>query len=1841
MKGSRLYKVLSVMLSFMLVLSLFPTQALAEDGGSGGESTPPTIYTVIFKDSEGNILKEQQVQEGQSATAPEIPELEGYVADGWDKDFSAVMSDMTVTAVYKVAEVPGSMMTMVAPETFTVTYNANGGTGTMTDSSSPYVSGASVTVLANAFTAPANKHFSGWNTAADGSGTPYASGASFTITSNVTLYAQWIPNTLHIYIYGGNNYSNLIEHRVVYPTDAKITQYDGIEGIDLLNLLQSDYGNLAGKSGAFSSSEIYSNGQIDLVAGANYTYSVTAFVKKDSIETSYTVKGYDEFGAEIYSNTVNSSHSNRLDVGDSVNVNAPSISGYTLTSSSPVQLILKYSNNVANFYYSHKYYITYDRNGGSGTMTDSSNPYYYGETFTAKTNTFSPPSGKYFTGWNTAANGSGTSYSAGATGTITGDVKLYAQWAFVTYSVTYNANGGSGTMTDPNSPYNSGSSFTVLANAFTAPANKHFTGWNSKSDGTGTNYNVGSSYTISSKRTLYAQWALNLQYTVIYNANGGSGTMTDTNSPYYEGNSFTVMSNTFTAPSGKSFSGWNTAANGSGTSYTAGTSYTISANVKLYAQWSYIDYTISYVLNGGINASGNPTSYKITDLPITPAPATRAGYSFNGWSPANIPVGSTGNKTFTASWTLIVYDITYELNGGVNASGNPSKYTVETPTFTLEDPTKEGYNFVRWEPADATIEQGTTGDLHFEAIWSDAVEYNITYNLDGGVNGANPSTYTIESGLITLADPTKDGYNFTGWTPTNNIPAGSTGDKEFTATWSDPIVYNIVYNLNGGVNGANPSTYTVESGLITLENPTKDGYTFNGWAPTHNIPAGSTGDKAFTATWSAPIAYNITYVMNGGTNDASNPSTYTVESGLITLANPTKAGYNFLGWTPTDNIPAGSTGDIEFTATWSDAIVYNITYNLNGGANDASNPATYTVESGLITLANPTKAGYNFLGWTPTDNIPAGSTGDQEFTATWSDAIVYNITYDLAGGVNNGSNPSTYTVNSATINLLAPTKAGYSFNGWTPASSIPSGSTGNKSFTATWSAPIDYTITYVLGGGTNAPTNPSTYNVTSSTITLAAPTRLGYNFLGWNPTGVINTGSTGNKTFTARWSAPIRYNITYTMNGGNNSLLNPSSYTVNSGTITLRDPWRIGYDFAGWTPTNSIPSGSTGDKAFTASWTPVVYTIHYYMNGGTNNAANPATYTVETPNINLATPTRAGYDFWFWFPLSSIPQGSVGDRYVWAIWKAPTNYSITYNLNGGTNNPANPSMYNVESSTINLADPTRDGYTFAGWTPTDNIPAGSTGNKEFTASWTAIDYTITYNLGGGTNAAGNPATYTIETPTFTLGDPTRDYYTFNGWTPSDTTIEQGSPGDLTFTASWTPITYNITYVLGGGTNDAANPATYNTETATFTLADPTRPGYNFLGWDPADDTIEVGSHGDLTFTATWSDPIVYTVTYALGGGVNAPTNPATYTVESPLITLAAPTRLGYNFVSWAPGATIPAGSTGDKLFTATWSDPIVYPITYVMNGGANAAANPATYTIESPTITLLAPAQAGYVFLGWTPAGVIPTGSTGPLTFTANWSAPIVYDITYVLGGGTNAAGNPGTYTVESPTITLAAATRVGYDFLGWTPAGTIPAGSTGDVTFTARWSNPHVHTVTYFVTGGTDTGLDGATPYRVYTNVAYGSVVPVPGNPAQDNYTFDGWTTAIPVNMPDADVVIYGSLTQLPAPQEIITNERTPLAGPTWSLLNLILTALTVISIGTILSIFQKKRENKSTKKNTAFSLSTLLPAAGVIVAFIMTQVLSGTMVFTDRWSYLFAGITLVQAVVVAMALTGKPKKV
>ena len=195
-------------------------------------------------------------------------------------------------------------------------------------------------------------------------------------------------------------------------------------------------------------------------------------------------------------------------------------------------------------------------------------------------------------------------------------------------------------------------------------------------------------------------------------------------------------------------------------------------------------------------------------------------------------------------------------------------------------------------------------------------------------------------------------------------------------------------------------------------------------------------------------------------------------------------------------------------------------------------------------------------------------------------------------------------------------------------------------------------------------------------------------------------------------------------------------------------------------------------------------------------------------------------------------------------------YTITYELDGGTNAPENPAGYNVETETITLKDPVKPGYTFEGWYKTEDctgnavteITQGSTGDITLYAKWVKEgDYTITYvNVDGATNE--NPASYNVETKTITLKDPAKPGYTFAGWYMAEdftgnavTEIVQGTTGNITLYAKWViEGDYTITYVnVDGATNE--NPASYNVETETITLKDPVKTGYTFEGWYRTED----------------------------------------------------------------------------------------------------------------------------------------------------------------------------------------------------------------------------------------------------------------------------------------------------------------------------------------------------------------------------------------------------------------------
>ena len=518
-----------------------------------------------------------------------------------------------------------------------------------------------------------------------------------------------------------------------------------------------------------------------------------------------------------------------------------------------------------------------------------------------------------------------------------------------------------------------------------------------------------------------------------------------------------------------------------------------------------------------------------------------------------------------------------------------------------------------------------------------------------------------------------------------------------------------------------------------------------------------------TLTLTADKLYTVTMDTAGG--DPIRPIQYTVESEAFQLPTPVRTGYIFLGWTgegitepqKTMEIPQGSTGDRTYTANWQ-VIEYTIITLLEGGNAGSSQVYFYTVEQ-TVTLPTPTRTGYTFLGWTgegittpqPNVTIPKGSTGDKTYIENW-ELTEYNITMDLNGG--SGQEKVVYTMTDEDFELPTPTRNGYEFVGWTgedittPQTSvkIPKGSTGNKAYTANWQV-IEYTITLDTNGGPVV--SPIKYTVEDS-FTLPYILRPGYEFAGWTLDGsgmlpattlIIYYGTTGDLHYKAEWRL-AEYTITMDLDGGSGQ--EKVVYTITDEEFELPTPTRNGYEFVGWTgerittPQTSvkIPKGSTGNKAYTANWKVIRYTITLVTNGGAVIAS--IRYTVEDSVTLPIPPDRPGYEFSGWvldgsgqFPSTPmiIPAGSTGDRLYKAEWRVAT-YTITYVSHG--------KAYNWVQYTINnqvyFGTPEEDpsyylpGYTFVGWkidgvegTPRSYmLPKGSYGNRTATMLWEPI-----------------------------------------------------------------------------------------------------------------------------------------------------------------------------------------------------------------------------------------------------------------------------------------------------------------------------------------------------------------------------------------------------------------------------------------------------------------------------------------------------------------------------------------
>ena len=765
----------------------------------------------------------------------------------------------------------------------------------------------------------------------------------------------------------------------------------------------------------------------------------------------------------------------------------------------------------------------------------------------------------------------------------------------------------------------------------------------------------------------------------------------------------------------------------------------------------------------------------------------------------------------------------------------------------------------------------------------------ISFDCNGGTE-VEPISGVEGDPVIAPSNPTKTGYSFMGWNP--ELPSVFPAvDMSVTAQWQINK-YTITFDTDGGTAIA-PITQEYQSAITAPANPTKEGSTFAGWDK--EIPGIMPAeDVTIMALWTTN-KYSITFETDGGTAIA--PISQDYGTTITAPANPTKEGYTFAGWDkeiPT-TMPAGN---VTIKALWN-INQYTITFDTDGGTK--IEPITQDYGTAIVAPANPIKDGSVFAGWDKT--IP-GTMPAENITikALWGK--LYTLTFDTDGG----SEISSITaVSGVSIEKPEdPTKTGYTFAGWIP--SIPSVMPeSDVTVKATWTI-NKHKVTFMNYDGSVWQEETLDYG---AEIKLPAtnPTKPGAVFKHWSPTPAA-TVPDEDVVYTATYD-DSEYTITFDTDGGMpvpNSITDFYNEDITDRTKDIKTPQKEGYTFDHWEP--AIPSVMTGDMTIKAIWKINQYTITFNTDGG--SAVAPITQEYQSVITAPVPPVKEGYTFQGWNPAlpEKMPLNGFSTTAQWQINK----HTLTYYVD----NEIYKVIENVEYNTpiTPEANPTKDGYTFSGWS---TIPSAMPDNNvSVTGTFSINQYTVNFDSNGGSTVA--PITQDYQSVITAPDDPVREGYTFQGWNPA---LPEKMPIDgFSTTAQWKINEYTLSYYVDGEVYKSEKKA-YNSEVTAEPPA--TKEGHTFSGWQEEIPTVMPAR--DVTITGSFTIN-QYTITFDSDGGTEIPSITQNYGTD---IKPVSPEKEGFDFAGWSPALpeTMPAS---DMALTALWGPKKVQE-TYLLNEG--------------------------------------------------------------------------------------------------------------------------------------------------------------------------------------------------------------------------------------------------------------------------------------------------------------------
>jgi len=1379
------------------------------------------------------------------------------------------------------------------------------------------------------------------------------------------------------------------------------------------------------------------------------------------------------------------------------------------------------------------------------------------ETIVAPTQT-----GYTFLGYYTEKYSGGTCVisangTCASTTTVVADgTTLYAHWNANVYRIDLDHTGGTSTGTSPiylkyNTGWYSDSSTTIAIFTVAIPTKTGYTfaGYNTEANGLGTQIVgadgtiVGSTTYTTANDTLYANWTPNV-YEVTYDLNYVGAPAATTGNQTYD-SYYTNLPNPVRA--GYQFAGWFTN-RAEGTQVTTAVKVTIAGDHTLYAHWTAKNYTINYELNDG-SGSYNSQTYNIESTESLLTLKERAHYEFVGWKATAINV-SEGNWTKDAEYPTNLLDSTNKTLVGMYGNVTlQAIWTAKTHTITI--------NYVSSIVSTETTLaiSGTGFDVESSPLSTESAAI-ASHVYDGNSHNLTIAKTTEgKNYLIVVTD--EHGVEKSGVNSVEYIWNSNDGDTTIAVAVTELYTMSAAFgDVEGGTDDAtysvpNESEDTIEGYVkhgtsVTFSATVMVGYSWLGWAKSTNgevVYAAQT--YTTTATESLTLytrttygVFEITLEENESsvgdkseiTNEGSDTDKIYLQYGqdwwlsylentlsgkTTTIVKPEKNGYTFLGYYDDDVQIINANGEIvgEKTFVSGDTTIYakweGKTYDIHFDLN-------------LYSLATLSYKGVEYkLGET--------IVGCEE-TYEW---VKDNSTQEYVAIKVNGTN---YYL-------------GASFGELTDFEWLIAGGTGATVGFGTTDADLKYDTAWYVNGTTTPFNNTNGDTVLGDDFNIPSIMINGqkaYTFGGYwvktngsldgyaiiNNAAVFNTNifikdfaslsfDTDNNQNTteivlyAMWT-PINFEVTANLNGGAafdkdngwtiaaDGLTAKKSVQYGAAFGTLPTAVRAGYNFLGWANTDNATavnvtvstvfnSASVGlgetQQAIYAVWEEIEYTITYDLAGGAyDGSATIANknYTITSKDV-LPAPTKVGYRFAGWQAQTDAGNWETGTNYaagkslsgmygnvtLVAQWQNE-NYTITLDQNGATTTGTTSVDVVYESTTsITVTAPARNGFTFAGWTTEKNG-----GVKVINA-----DGSFVASVTGYTNASAQ-------------------------WQKAANT---------TLYASWDGISYNISYVLNGGSDESAGKTSYTSNAGTtqeINLWNPTKTGYSFAGWTVAKEGVSVtkpenanetpvlaisaGTYGNITLTATFSAISGIKVNFA-GNGGTVGTESINVVYDDVYGSLPTADRNGYSFAGWytnAIGGTEVKADT--KVSTAVehtlyahWTAD-GYTITYNANNGAAVAS--LNYNIES-TDTLASTTRNGYKFVEWIvesvegdanwtvgsswAAGDSVVGQYGNVTLKAVWEA-VTYTITYDNGlSDGNKATATKEYTIETATFTLDANVfeRTGYVLENWTvaadgtkninyggpfaeavgttiiAASTVETGTWGNYTVVAQWT--------------------------------------------------------------------------------------------------------------------------------------------------------------------------------------------